>query len=66
MAWRWSMYLYRKVGKKGTNNLNITAIINGLVYGFQLKEQELLDLAEDYVRQNHNGTVEIIAISTKE
>ena len=60
------MYLYRKAGKRGTNNLNITAIINGLVYGFQLKEQELLDMAESYIRRNYNGTIEIIAISTKE
>lgn len=60
------MYLYRKAGKRGTNNLSITAIVNGRVYGFQLGKQELLDLAEDYIRLNHNGTVEIIAISTKE
>ena len=60
------MYLYRKAGRRGTDNLHITALINDRIYGLPLGKEELLEIAESYVRQVHNGKVEIIAISTKE
>jgi len=59
--------IYKKYGKKGTENLNINCLINQRSWGIKLEEDEIVAMAEDYVSQFHpNKTIEILRISTKE
>ena len=58
--------IYNKA-RQGTENLQITALINNRSWGVELEKDELLQMARDYLRKLHPGTrIEILNISTKE
>ncbi len=59
------MRIYNK-HRSATNNLSVIAIINKRVWGLKLDKEEILHMVESFIRENHNGEIEILDISTKE
>lgn len=59
------MRIYNK-HRKGTDNLSVIAIINKRVWGLKLDKDQILHMVESFIRESHNGEIEILDISTKE
>jgi hypothetical protein len=59
------MRIYNK-HRKGTDNLSIIAMINKRVWGVKLDKEQILRMVESFIRENHNGEIEVLDISTKE
>ena len=60
------MRIYNKFGRAGTENLQITAMINDRSWGVNIEVDELLQMTRDHLRKSHPGKrIEILNISTK-
>ena len=57
--------IYNKF-RAGTENLQITALINDRSWGVKLETEEILEMATVYLKKLHPGkTIDILNISTK-
>ena len=61
------MRIYNRHRRDGTENLQITAMINNRCWGVKLEIDEILVMVSRHLRESHPGTrIEILNISTKE
>ena len=59
------MRIYNKF-RKGTENLQITCLLNDRCWGVKLETEEILEMTTAYLKKLHPGkTIDVLNISTK-